>query len=71
MSRQIPAIWVTPLKMRVSSLCASGTACDDLFHDPERACQWFLDTILLGLKDIPYSCRQLLAAVASCFRCDL
>ncbi len=34
----------------------------------ERACQWFLDTILVGLKDIPNSCRQLLALVASCFR---
>jgi hypothetical protein len=33
----------------------------------ERACQWFLDTILVSLKDIPHSCRLLLAAAASCF----
>ena len=67
MSKQIPAIWVTSLEM----LLSSTTTCDDLLRDTERACQWFLDTILLGLKDIPFSCRQLLAAVASCFRCDL
>jgi hypothetical protein len=44
-----------------------GESVDANTGNLERACQWFLDTILVSLKDIPHACRHLLAAVASCF----
>jgi hypothetical protein len=46
----------------------AGESVDANLGNLERAGQWFLDTILMGLADSPPALRQLLSTVASCFR---
>jgi hypothetical protein len=46
----------------------AGENIDANLGNLERACQWFLDTTLMGLADPPPTLRQLLSTVASCFR---
>ena len=46
----------------------AGENVDANLGNLERAAQWFLDTILMGLADSPPAFRQLLSTVASCFR---